>query len=105
MIPVAFISIKDDVNPNGHWLLVIQKTTDGVEVYDPKTGLREIGLGGIERIWYFSDRPRQHVPEYFLAQEYSLPRKKLEELGTLQEEGSGYCGQLCVFAARYAKGI
>ena len=105
LTPIAFLNTRSLNNPRGHWTLVVRKTGEEIEVYDPKIGLREVGLQEINKIWYFpKGQRRQHVPKYFLTHIYELPREKLRELGALQE-GDGNCAQLCVYAAKYAKGL
>ncbi len=98
LTPIAFIN-KDD-----HWLLVRTKTEKGIEVYDPLEGLRELELTSLRKILYFIEKGKKaKTPEYFLAHDYELPRKRLEELGKLQEKTEVDCGPLCLFAAQFAK--
>lgn len=104
LTPIAYFNVKTDEGT--HWTLVVGRTDEGIEVYDPKIGLYKVKSQEVRKIWYFPENGRrQHVPEYFFAHSYKLPREKLEELGVLQENTAGNCGQLCVFAANYAKGI
>lgn len=99
LTPVAFTCIDND-----HWTLVVGKTDQGVEVYNPLEGLQRLKIQDVARIWYFTGNHRwQRVPQYFVTHSYQLPRERLQELGILQPDDSGPCGPLCIYAAKYAK--
>lgn len=107
-------------NPGHHWTLITSVTPEGLRIYDPLSGLKEVSYSSVHQGRYFRGDSSTQLGQPYLFQvyllkerdsysllledNYSLPEEQLQRLGITQQANDVNCGELCLYAAAVAKG-